>query len=347
MNNPMKWFQNQFNFAIWCSTCGCGVSYNQHLAMVDATFLKSIYLFHVMYQTLRILAEMRVPLPDDKSFCWYDNAYDKSAYHRICTEFGINPNKDFRQKLDDNNHGLGTFCSYFKPSGSYRLSHGGATAPFFNVNDYIQHNVDITNAWTSFVLDNSVGYTQAGVQRLNDSIRIYVWSILGAQSQTRTSILGTGTAFDAQKQYLANVHDGINRSIDLPDIIVRYQNVLKYARSKVDFVYGIGLYMAPSDMHLQIGSIQNYNNLIVIATDNQSVGFNNNVNSIPVPAPIQTEEKSIIKPQQAKHHVQSREIRQVVNTQPAVQDNHENQKTALVVGGVVVGLGVLLYFRRI
>ena len=34
----------------------------------------------------------------------------------------------------------------------------------------------------SFVLDKSSGFTQSGVSRINDSIRAYVWAILGAQS---------------------------------------------------------------------------------------------------------------------------------------------------------------------
>lgn len=38
---------------------------------------------------------------------------------------------------------------------------------------------------------------------------------LGSQSQTRTNIIGTRTAFDAQKQFLANVEDAINSPVDL------------------------------------------------------------------------------------------------------------------------------------
>ena len=48
-------------------------------------------------------------------------------------------------------------------------------------------------------------------------------------------MLGTGTAFDAQKQFLTNIEDAINSPVDLPSQIARYQNTLKYARSKVDF----------------------------------------------------------------------------------------------------------------
>ena len=108
--------------------------------------------------------------------------------------------------------------------------------------------------------DKSDGFTQAGVSRINDSIRAYVWVILGAQSQARSSILGTGKAFDAQKQFLANVEDVINSEVDLPSSIESYQLVLQYARSKVDFVVGSGLYMMPSDMDLYIGTINGYNN---------------------------------------------------------------------------------------
>ena len=129
----------------------------------------------------------------------------------------------------------------------------------------------------SFVLDKSSGFTQAGVSRITDSIRAYVWAILGAQSQERT-ILGTGKAFDVQKQFLTNVEDVINSEVDLPSSIERYQLVLQYARSKVDFVVGSGLYMMPSDMDLYIGTINGYNNLITIATDDLQLGFNDDIN---------------------------------------------------------------------
>ena len=130
----------------------------------------------------------------------------------------------------------------------------------------------------SFVLDKSSGFTQAGVSGINDSIRTYVWAILGAQSQARSSILGVGKAFDAQKQFLANVEDVINSEVDLPSSIERYQSTLQYARSKVDFVVGLGLYMIPSDIDLYIGTINGYNNLITIATDDLQLGHNDTIN---------------------------------------------------------------------
>ena len=60
------------------------------------------------------------------------------------------------------------------PSGAYRHAHV-AQGTFFHPKDAMRHNRDISGAWTTFVLDKSEGFTQAGVERLNASIRTYVW----------------------------------------------------------------------------------------------------------------------------------------------------------------------------
>ena len=46
--------------------------------------------------------------------------------------------------------------------------------------------------------------------------------------------------------------------------------------------------MSPSNMELRIGTIQDYNNKIIVATDAQGLGLNNNLNTKPVP-PKQTQ----------------------------------------------------------
>ena len=132
----------------------------------------------------------------------------------------------------------------------------------------------------SFVLDipYDTGFFRAGVSRINDSIRTYVWAILGSQSQARSSILGSGKAFDAQKQFIANVEDAFNSDVDLPSSIHRYQRTLQYARSKVDFVIGHGLYMLPINMEIEVGVVNGYNNLIQIATEDMQLGFDASVN---------------------------------------------------------------------
>ena len=113
----------------------------------------------------------------------------------------------------------------------------------------------IYRAWTMFILDKSESFTKAGVERLNDSIRTFVWAILGAQAQTRSNILKAGTGFDAQKQFLAKVEDAIASPVDIPSSIGRYQKTLQYASTPLDYIFGLGLYLAPSDMALHPGNV--------------------------------------------------------------------------------------------
>ena len=98
------------------------------------------------------------------------------------------------------------------------------------------------------------------MERINDSIRICVWGILGAQAHTPSNILKTGTGFDAQKQFLAYIEDAIASPVDIPSIIARYQKTLQNASTPLDFVFGIGLYLSPSDMALHPENVQGYNN---------------------------------------------------------------------------------------
>ena len=166
-------------------------------------------------------------------------------------------------------------------------------------------------------------------------------------------------AFDAQKQFLANVEDAISSPVDLPSAIARYQDVLRYAGSKVDFVFGIGLYMAPSDMELLAGgaTIQNYNNEIVIAGPGQIMGMNGGINVAPLPAPDSTGETGLIKAQ-TPHPVEyywysgdfgaDTTVPAAQPARPAVSaveqaegQAHSDGLTALVVGVVALGLGWL------
>ena len=138
--------------------------------------------------------------------------------------------------------------------------------------EYVVQGTDADMAWWAFVLDQSEGFTQSRVERINDSFRTYVWAILGAQAQKGTPILGTATAFDAPKQFLANVENAIISPVHLPKSIAQYQDVLQYAKSKVDFVFGMGLCMVPSDMDLHVAQIQEYNNEVIVATEEQTHG---------------------------------------------------------------------------
>ena len=65
--------------------------------------------------------------------------------------------------------------------------------------------------------------------------------------------------------------DGVETAAD----IERYQHVLRYARSKVDFGIAEDVYMIPSNMLLKIGNIEGYNNKLLIADSNVKIGMVN------------------------------------------------------------------------
>ena len=81
-------------------------------------------------------------------------------------------------------------------------------------------------------------FTRTGVERLNDSFGTFVMAILGSQALTQKSILGTGQAFDAPRQFLSNVEHAIYPLVDVDDAISRYENVLSKAQSAVEYLFG-------------------------------------------------------------------------------------------------------------
>ena len=94
-STPFDWWQRQLNFALWCGSAGCDVSFEDHLQGKDP-LLASLYTFHLYYTTKRLLEELRDALPGDKSHSWYNNEYDDWGYKRLCSEFGVSPDMDWR-----------------------------------------------------------------------------------------------------------------------------------------------------------------------------------------------------------------------------------------------------------
>ena len=105
----------QLNFALWCATTGCGIS--RDILSPSGSILnlspqmRLFYIFHFFFTVRRILYEIGgiesvSALPDDPTFRQRDNKYEIASYKKICGEFGINPNTDFRF-THGKNHGFG------------------------------------------------------------------------------------------------------------------------------------------------------------------------------------------------------------------------------------------------
>ena len=160
-----------------------------HLTGTIPLFARSLFLFHVYYQTRRILFEMKVALPTDDSWNAFDNSYDKKAYERICDEFGVSVHTNWGQEKHLNQR-LGTMYNYWTMDGYHHFSGAEYDKKRYSFTqtttntllhiDYIAQS--FPKAWTTFILDKSDGFTRPSVERINDSIRTYCWAILGSQS---------------------------------------------------------------------------------------------------------------------------------------------------------------------
>ena len=64
----------------------------------------------------------------------------------------------------------------------------------------------------------------------------------------------------------------INEDYSIGINIERYQGVLEHALSKVDFSVGIGIYMLPSNLNLNIGQTKGYNNEILVSNADMKIG---------------------------------------------------------------------------
>ena len=90
-----------------------------------------------------------------------------------------------------------------------------------------------------------------GLFRILESIRAYSYLILSSQASARSCVIGnTASALTAQKAFLNNFENVVNRRVDIQEYIKRHQDTLSYAWSKVDYNMGEGVYMMPSDMNL-------------------------------------------------------------------------------------------------
>ena len=103
--------------------------------------------------------------------------------------------------------------------------------------------------------------------------------ILTSQTSTRGQIVGIESRnLDAQRTFLNSFENIVNRRVNIPEDIRRFQKTLQYARSKVDYAIGEFIYMLPSDMNLRIGNVRNYNNKILISSPSFKIGTNVKIN---------------------------------------------------------------------
>ena len=248
-------WQSQLNFAVFCASSACGVSV-EHLNAKEP-MIRSIYRFHVYYQIRRILKILEIPLPYENSFNQYNNPYNHEKFIGICSEYGVS--NDLTKWRNQ---------KYFSTWQSRAWETGKPGMSYIN-----------ENSFSRWIIEKSEGLTTLGIQKLSESVRDYAYLILTSQTSTRGPIVGhEARNLDAQRTFLNTFENIVNRRVNIPEDIRRFQKTLQYARSKVDYAIGEFIYMLPSDMNLRIGNIRNYNNKILISSPSFNIGTNLKVN---------------------------------------------------------------------
>ena len=307
----MRYWPQQLNFAVWCATTGCGVSLRslleERMGGIDVTDhelklppqIRAILWFHVYFTIRRILFQMggiqsSIALPGDPPFNEKDNRYDIPSYKRICKEFNIPTDSDFRCHKGDN-HGLGSvyiWVSYVGPSkadssypGFFKFSEEGGEGSKGNLLQYIL-NDETKDQYEYFLTRVSNGLTNAGQARLNQSIEALVYCVLGAQVNVRSSILGdTGSAQEVRQEFLVLLEDAIKQP-DISKSVQRFQLAVQEAKVKLDLAVSPGTWLMPSRMVINTESTIGYNNRLKRVEPSMKLGVNTDVNSKSVPVGI-------------------------------------------------------------
>ena len=238
------------NFVVFCASSACGVSV-EHLNAKEP-MIRSTYRFHVYYHIRRILKILEIPLPYENSFNQYNNPYNHVKFIRICSEYGLS--NDLTKWRNQ---------KYFSTWQSRAWETGKPGMSYIN-----------ENSFSRWIIEKSNGLTMLGLQKLSESIRYYTYLILTSQTSTRSPIVG----LDAQRTFLNTFENIVNRRVNIPEDIWRFQKTLQYARSKVDYVISEFIYMLPSDTNLRTGNIRNYNNKILISSPSFKIGTNVKIN---------------------------------------------------------------------
>ena len=371
----MRYWPQQLNFAVWCATTGCGVSLRslleEKMGGMDATDhelklppqIRAILWFHVYFTIRRILFQMggiqsSIALPGDPPFNEKDNRYDIPFYKRICKEFNISNDSDFRCHKGEN-HGLGSvyiWVSWVGPSkaghnssypGFFKFSEEGGEGSKGNLLQYIL-NDETEKQYEYFLTRVSNGLTNSGQARLNQSIEALVYCVLGAQVNVRSSILGnTGSAQEVRQEFLVLLEDAIKQP-DISKSVQRFQLAVQEAKVKLDLAVSPGTWLMPSRMVINTESTIGYNNRLKRVEPTMKLGVNLDVNlkTVPVGVKHNLGESKVLLPHTSvvKKRVDVKKAEEVKNETPSTKPKPEATKHEINLAVITIVVGGLAWF---
>ena len=109
--------------------------------------------------------------------------------------------------------------------------------------------------------------------KLNQSIEAFVYSILGAQVNIRSSILASGGLVkEVQSELLVLVEDAI-RQTDLAEHVQRYPLAVDEAKVRLNLAVCLGGWLIPGRMVINTESFVGYNNQLKQAVAGMKLGI--------------------------------------------------------------------------
>ena len=296
-------WQTQLNFAVFCASSACGISV-EHLNAKEP-MIRSIYRFHVYYHIRRILKILEIPLPYENSFNQYNNSYNHEKFIGICSEYGVS--NDLTKWRNQ---------KYFSTWHSRAWETGKPGMSYIN-----------ENSWSRWIIEKSDGLTTLGLQKISETVRDYAYLILTSQTSTRGPIVGhEARNLDAQRTFLNTFENIVNRRVNIPEDIRRFQKTLQYARSKVDYAIGEFIYMLPSDMNLRIGNVRNYNNKIMVSKPGFNLGTNLEINIDGDDTKVAKTDKLDVKSKEVEMIKTEPDVKPKVTTKPVIKPNKEHKQ---------------------
>ena len=283
-------WQSQLNFLVFCASSACGISV-EHLNSKEP-MITSIYRFHVYYHIRRILKILEIPLPYENSFNQYSNPYSHEKFIGICSEYGVS--NDLTKWRNQ---------KYFSTWQSRAWETGKPGMSYIN-----------ENSFSRWIIEKLDGLTVLGLQKLSESVRDYTYLTLTSQTSMRGPIIGhEARNLDAQRTFLNTFKNIVNRRVNIPEDIRRFQKTLQYARSKVDYVISEFIYMLPSNMNLRIGKVRDYSNKILISSPSFKIGTNLKIN-----LDVKSKEVEMVKTEP--------DVKPKVITKPNIEPNKEHKQ---------------------
>ena len=202
-------WQSQLNFVVFCASSACGVSV-EHLNAKEP-MIRSIYRFHDYYHIRRILKILEIPLPYENSVNQYNNPYNHEKFIRICSEYGVS--NDLTKWRNQ---------KYFSTWQSRDWETGKPGMSYIN-----------ENSFSRWIIEKSDGLTTLGLQKLSESVRDYAYLILTSQTSTRGPIVGHEVRnLDAQRTFLNTFENIVNRRVNIPEDIRRFQKLCNMLGAK-------------------------------------------------------------------------------------------------------------------